>query len=326
MPWGSLVGTIVGGMIAGDAADDASSAMTGASKEAIEEQRRQYDQTQANLAPWLTSGRAGLTRMSQLLGLPGFSAKDQALTALGGEPSRESFTSAGGGISPEHWNILDQAAKEEYNRQHGRFIMNYAAPDYERKFDQAGYDAALKDWNYKRTAAESLKDEADFGALNKKFTLADFWDDPITKSSYQSGLDLGTEAIDRMTGARGTRKSGATLKELSRFGTDYTGQKAGESYNRFYGDQERTLNRLAGISGTGQTTGQYLGDTGGRTSANIGNLLTNAGSVRGAAAIRQGNIYGGMAQNIGDWYTQKSYNDDGSLDRSQSSATSTWYP
>ena len=153
----------------------------------------------------------------------------------------------------------------------------------------------------------------DSGALNRKFSVADFMDDPITRLSYQSGLDLGTQAIDRMAGARGSRNSGATLKALSRFGTDYTGAKAGESYNRFYGDQERDFNRLAGISGVGQTAARDTAAAGSNAANNIGNIMTAQGNTlgsiygaqgnaRGAAAIAQGNIWGGAAQNIGNWY------------------------
>src|SRR3990167_3014709 len=155
----------------------------------------------------------------------------------------------------------------------------------------------------------------DFGTLNKKFSVADFMGDPITSLGYESGLNLGKEAIDRMSGARGTRNSGATLKALSRFGTDYTGQKAGESYNRFYGDQERRANRLAALSGIGQTAARDTATAGSGAATNIGNILTAQGNTlgniysaqgnaRGAAALAQGNIWGGASQNIGNWYNQ----------------------
>lgn len=155
----------------------------------------------------------------------------------------------------------------------------------------------------------------DFGQFNKKFTVADFMDDPITKLSYESGLNLGREAIDRMAGARGSRNSGATLKALFRFGTDYTGGKAGESYGRFYGDQERAFNLRAALSGIGQTAARDTATAGGASATNIGNILMNQGTTagniasslgnaRGAAAIAQGNIWGGAAQNIGNWYNQ----------------------
>jgi hypothetical protein len=219
MPWIVAGGAIGGAAISGLGASKAAKQQARATEAATAEQRRQYDQTRADYAPWHEAGGGAISRISQLLGL-----------------------------------------------------------------------------------GESEGD--DFGALNQKFTIADFMDDPVTKLGYQSGLDLGTEAIDRMAGARGSRNSGATLKALTRFGTDYTGRKAGESYGRFYGDQDRTFNRLSGVSGSGQTATQNLGQIGSQTSSNIGNLLTAQGNARGAASIAQGQAYGGALQNIGNWYSQ----------------------
>ena len=184
-----------------------------------------------------------------------------------------------------------KAATEEQRRQYDLAREDYAP------WREAGSSAVSR-------LSQLLGLDGGSGELNKKFTIADFMNDPVTKLSYQSGLDLGTQAIDRMAGARGSRNSGATLKELTRFGTDYTGQKAGESYSRFYGDQDRQYNRLAGVSGTGQTATSNLAQLGGQAASNIGNITTGLGNARGAAAIAQGNIWGGAAQNIGNWYSQ----------------------
>lgn len=142
------------------------------------------------------------------------------------------------------------------------------------------------------------------GDLTRKFTLEDFWADPVTKASYQSGLDLGTQAINRSAGARGALNSGSQLKALSRFGTDYTGQQAGASQQRFVGDQTNLYNRLAGIAGTGQTAATQTGNAAMATGTNIANMLTAQGNARGAGAIATGNLFGGAAQNIGNWWQQ----------------------
>lgn len=154
--------------------------------------------------------------------------------------------------------------------------------------------------------AEEKSGNANFGALNRKFTLADFWDDPVTKASYAQGLELGRQAIDRMAGARGNRNSGATLKALERFGTDYTGNQAAGSQARYVGDQANTYNRLAGIAGTGQTAANTGAMLGANSANQVGNIMTAEGNARGAASIAQGNIYGGMANTVGqglaDWW------------------------
>ena len=150
------------------------------------------------------------------------------------------------------------------------------------------------------------------GDLTRKFTLSDFMSEPVHQASYQSGLERGTQAIDRMGGATGSRNSGAQLKALSRFGTDYTGTKANESYSRFYGDQDRIYNRLAGIAGTGQTATETGVKAGSNTASNISELISAQGNARGAAAIAQGNALSGGISSIGNWYQQQAM-----LDRMQ---------
>lgn len=155
------------------------------------------------------------------------------------------------------------------------------------------------------------------GDLTKRFTVQDFLDDPVTKLSFQTGLDRGTQALDRMAGARGSRNSGAQLKALTQFGTDYGGTKAGESYGRFYGDQDRTFNRLAAVSGIGQTATNTGVAAGSNTASNISNILTAQGNARGAAAIAQGNAYSGGLSTIGQWYNQNNMLDRLTANRNQ---------
>ena len=182
--------------------------------------------------------------------------------------------------------------------------------------DEEGFADAQRLWNaqnekgeyFQRVGPEPTKemyttptgDVSDFGSLNKKFTLADFWDDPVTKASYQFGLDTGTKALGNMAGARGNRNSGAQLKALTRFATDYTGGQAAGSQARFVGDQDRTFNRLSGVAGTGQTaatTGAMLGQQGANT---VSGLMGAQGNARGAAAIGGANAVAGGLQNAGN--------------------------
>lgn len=144
-----------------------------------------------------------------------------------------------------------------------------------------------------------------YGSLNKKFSLADFWSDPVTMASYQSGLDLGTKALQNAASARGSLNSGGQLKALDRFATDYTGQQAAGSQARYVADQTNTFNRLSGLAGTGQTAATNLGQTGQAAASNIGNLLTAQGNARGAAAIAQGNAYGNAFSTAGNAYSQQ---------------------
>jgi hypothetical protein len=176
-------------------------------------------------------------------------------------------------------------------------------------FDKARSD--LQPW---RTAGEGALDQLTHGIqpggdLVRPFTMADFENDPVTKASFRYGLDEGTKGINRMFGARGMSKSGAAIKALDRFTTDYVGSKAGESYNRFTGNQGNVYNRLAGVAGTGQTAATQTANLGVTTGANIGNTNVGIANARGAASIATGNAISNAASNIGNAYQTQYYLD-----------------
>lgn len=282
----SIAGPIIGGLIGADSASDAAAEQGRATEAAVSEQRRQFDLNRADLGPWRDAGGAAVSRLSTLLGL------------------------SGGGRNPDEYTLDDFL---DYNRR--------AAPEWYQSPGPQATDARIQYDAYKsgiRSTPEEMESlgfrplggggggNAEFGALNKKFTLADFWDDPVTKASFQFGLDEGTKALDRIAGARGNRNSGAQLKALTRFGTDYTGQKAGDSYNRFYGDQDRTYNRLAGVAGVGQTAATNTAQMGQNTANNVSGLISGMGNARGASAIAGGNALGGAFNQIGQNLQQQS--------------------
>jgi hypothetical protein len=176
-------------------------------------------------------------------------------------------------------------------------------------FNQARSD--LQPW---RTAGEGALGQLTQGIqpggdLVRPFTMADFENDPVTKASFQYGMDQGTKGINRMFGARGMSKSGAAIKALDRFTTDYVGSKAGESYGRFVNDQTNLYNRRAGVAGTGQTSAAQTANLGVTTGANIGNTQMGIANARGAASIATGNAISNAASNIGNAYQTQFYLD-----------------
>jgi hypothetical protein len=211
----------VGGLLGAKGAKDAAKIQAGAADRATEEQRRQYDLSREDLAPWRGAGSDAINRMRALLGL--------------------------------------------------------------------GSDTG----------------SADFGSLNRRFTMEDFEADPVNKLGLQFGLDEGTKAIRRMFGAQGMGRSGAAVKGLTRFGTDYAGSKAAESRNRFLQDQDITFNRLAGVSGTGQTATTNTAQFGANMATNIGQNITGAANARGAAQIAGMNAIAAPFGQVGNTLSTK---------------------
>lgn len=116
----------------------------------------------------------------------------------------------------------------------------------------------------------------DGGQFSKKYTLADYQQDPYNKFLQ----DEGTQAIDRSAASKGTLGSGNVLAELSKYGQGMAGQGYNEQYNRFTQGQTNDWNRLSSLAGTGQTAAQQIsngnayGIQGGAnaTSAGLGSL------------------------------------------------------
>lgn len=191
----SVGGSLLGSIFAKDAAEDAAEVQAQASRAAIGEQRRQYDQTRADMMPWMEAGKSALAQLREL-------------------------TKPGGDLM------------------------------------------------------QPYQFEADPG--------------------YQFGLDEGMKAINNNMAARGMRKSGAAMKGLGRFATDYATTKYNEGFNRDQIEKNRLYGVLAGQSGVGQTTAGQVGQFGASAAGNIANYgmqganATAAGIVGGANAINNG--------------------------------------
>ena len=280
--------SLLGGLMGSESAEDAASAQAQSSAASIGEERRQYNINRSDMAPYRDAGSAAVNRISDLLGIgPGSSV-----------------------IKDPRYGQMRDAIYEKYNQAH---IQQYGIPlaasqdtvnleAVNKKID----DLALHQFQVENPEASQAAQGGDYGSLNKKFTVGDFYDDPVTKLGMEFGLNEGTKAINAGAGAAGLRNSGATLKALTKFGTDYAGTKAGESYNRFYGDQDRVFNRLSGVAGTGQTAATNTASMGAQTASNIGNTLTAAGNARGAASIAKGNAMSGALNTVGSWWNSNS--------------------
>jgi hypothetical protein len=133
---------------------------------------------------------------------------------------------------------------------------------------------------------------------------------------YQARLAAGLQAVQRGQAAGGGAFSGGTLKALSRYGQDYASNEYSNVYNRALGtydtntqnalqsyltrynayntDQTNIYNRLASLSGIGQTAAGQLSQAGQASTANITSLLTGIGNAQAA-----GTLGGASAWNAG---------------------------
>lgn len=137
-----------------------------------------------------------------------------------------------------------------------------------------------------------------YGSLNTPFTGASVSTDP----GYQFGLTQGLNTAQNSAAAKGSLYSGATLKALTQYGNDYATTKFDDAFNRDQTTKTAEYNKLAGVSGTGQTATNNVDTTGTQVAASQGSNLIGAGNARGAADIASGNALTGAVNQAGAWW------------------------
>jgi hypothetical protein len=139
---------------------------------------------------------------------------------------------------------------------------------------------------------------------------------------YQFRLQQGVKALQNSAAAKGQLFDPNTSKALTRYGQDYASNEYGNVYNRamqefqqryniFNQNQANQYNRLAGLSGMGQTSAGQLASAGQAAAGNTGNILMNAAqnignditggaNARASGYMGAGNAYTGMTSGLMD--------------------------
>jgi len=282
----SLLGagaSLFGGLMSSDSAGDAADAQAGAARASDATQRYQYDTTRADNAPFRETGLAANNKLAQIMGLrSGGGGGGQDQQALRNQLLAQ-FTSAG--VPTEIRSPFVQGHSDDGNW--GGEVIGYGPAS--QIVDEQGLQAAIN----QRMSQQTAEQDADpsTGSLMRNFSMADRDADPVYQSGLQFGLDNGNTAINRQAAAGGSTLSGATLKALTRFGNDYGSTKAGESYNRFNNNQDRTYNKLAGLSGAGQQATNQVSAAGQNMANNISASQQGLGNAQGASSIARGNAW-----------------------------------
>lgn len=282
--WG-VGASVLGGVIAADAAGDAADLQADASASERALQKSMFDQTRADQAPYRDVGYSALARLQTLLGL-----SPDTTTTTGGQ-GVETYAQIRERLAPKFTNPafggngvddagLDSAAKREFDSQVVRRLFN----------------------------ASGGPKNKDFGLLTRQFTGANLVNDP----GYQFGLGEGTKALQRSATAAGAGYSGATLKALQRYSQDYAGTKFGEAFNRDAAYKDSLFNRLSGLSGTGQTATNRVGEAGRAYADASGNSLIGEANAMAANRVNQGNIWSNVINSgLSAWQRGSSGTPDG---------------
>ena len=281
--WGAIA-SVAGGLLGSSSASDAADAQAAGTSAAIAENRRQYDQTRQDYAPYRTIGTNALRRLAALYGLSDGTGGGQSEADIRAMLTPQ-YTRA---ATPDTYGVVGQGGRDA-----GPTLG--IIPGTPASFDQAGLDAAVQ---------QRLQ-----GQGSGPQTYNDGLDAPIEMDpGYQFGLDQGNQALDRKIAAAGGRVSGAAIKAAQRFGTDY----ATTGYNSAYQRRQDRINRLSALAGIGQTSTGASAQAGQAASSANSALLSAQGNANGAASLAQGNIWANTGNQLGAIAQRNNWNPFGS--------------
>ncbi len=271
-------------------------------------QREQFDYAKQVSQPWLNTGTSAINRLSTMMGLSG-----------GGNESRQSIYDR---LAPQYTTTraTEQPTSTWYVGKTGRLVdgsneqsvrdylslgtdvtgvnrLKYLGYNFENfkkdpsrfgltpmqvpqvatpTVDTAALNAAVD------AAYSGQSPDSNFGKLLETYTGQDIYNDP----SYQFRLGQGQKAMERQLAASGKYLTPAASQALMELGQNMGSQEYQNAYNRFNNDQTNLYNRLANLSGMGQTqsgqvigAGQNFANQGTELYTGMGNAITAANQV-----------------------------------------------
>jgi hypothetical protein len=309
------------------AAESAADTQAAASRYAADLQYKMWLQQQQLLSPWRTSGQNALNQLNWMMGLPTGTIPGTTTAATGGatQPSVNAFTSGYPAYQPstDPNAAFDPTAalttmnqQDAFRRGFQGIGRNVVDPDASRGaslFQGGGY-GGLRTGPVVPTAptggttdsANALAggaslytgDPAQQGILTQRFGADQYMEDP----GYKFRLEQGINALTAAGAAGGYLGSGNLGTALIGYGQEMGSQEYQNAYNRYMAENEALYNRLAGISGTGQTSSEYLAGAGGTAAANMGNLAVGGANALAAGQTGAANAWAGGLQNISNQF------------------------
>ena len=274
MPWGAaagVAGSLISSSISAGAAGDAAQAQTNASNNALGLQKQVYGQQQSNLAPYMNSGVAANAQLSKLLGL-----------------SDNTAVSTAEGMGPQYQSVVQPIYQQ----------FGVTGPG---QSDAA--DAAALTYYMQQRQATNASDPS-YGSLTKPITMQDVQADPVYASGLDFGLNQGTSAINNRALSQGGYDSGATLKALTRFASDYGTTKAQAGVSDIQSNRNQQYGFLSGAAGMGMNAVSGSNAAGTSFGNSASNLITGAGNAQAAGIVGGANAYSGLGSSIGNAYNQ----------------------
>ena len=258
----SVIGGILGGGSQKKAAKAAADAQVKAAQLAIDEQRRQFDVTQDNFAPYLASGTSALGQINQLLGLT---------------------TPATKTVDWEAYARANPDVMAYYSSHNGKDLFTKGDSMSLGDYGKAHYDAYGAPQN-RDLSAFTTETPASGGIAGQQAAIDALKGSPL----YTSLIRNGEDALLANASATGGLRGGNTQGALANFRADTLSQVI-----------QNQLANLGGIANMGQGSAGTLGQFGANMANQVGTQLNNQGSARAGAKLAIGGINAQNWNNVG---------------------------
>lgn len=284
---------LVGGAMSADASQNAADTQLQGSKQASNTQLGMFQQTQANMAPWLQAGNLSLDKLQYLMGIgdPMQAARDQAAQAAGiKKPTM-------------------QDAEAEHLQSHIKTFGRGYSADSDMSAKQAQtkqiYDRMLGEYNQQLTQLDVKPDPkfgSMYGSLMKPFGMEDFQASP----AYQFNLDQGTQAINKATAARGQFYAPATLQSIAKYSQGMASNEFQNAYGNYNTNMGNIWNRLSTLSGGGQNAAGNMGTNATAVAGQVGNNIMGGANAQAAGQVGAANGFSnGMSSAYNNYLSQQ---------------------
>jgi hypothetical protein len=131
------------------------------------------------------------------------------------------------------------------------------------------------------------------GGLSTKFSGMS----PAEEAGFKFARDEGLRAVNNRASSMGGF-GGAAQKAAIRFAEENANRFYGDAFNRSRLEKQDELNPLFELAGFGPRANQQLQIAGQNYANNAGANILGAGDVTAANALRQGNIFGGLTNQL----------------------------
>lgn len=284
MPW--MVPAAIGGaaLISANAAQNAADTQAASADKATQAQMGMFNQTSANMSPWMQTGKLALGDLATLMGLKGSAAtveSDPRFAAF----AKSKFDEANAGHMAQFGMGIDDPRS------------GWSVPGQKQKFD----DSVRQQFLAENPTADGSSNPQ-FGMLTKPFGMEDFQASP----AYQFNLSEGEKALNKASASRGKFYAPGTLQDIAKYSQGLASNEFQNAFSNYNTNMGNIWNRLSTLSGGGQNAAGNLGTNATQVAGQVGNNIIGAGNAQAAGQVGAANaISGGFGNAYNSYLMQQ---------------------